>query len=292
MSDFDGHYPDSPPKVPPKTENFTGTGNRLGNGGGDDDDDDDGRKPNEWKLVDDGRGGIARKKEDYEEDEGLPETGKKSPSLPFVETSEEHLGPSAVPPGPTITDLWGLWEAIPRPSGSAVDLAFASPPPRRLSWAAQPVQFCMSPTPQTPNGTDIPVSQFATAPPKAAPRSILHQPKRGHSGAASSNSLGPGTVLGTPSQRATIFTESRATKKGRDSEEEIPAHSAGIITKEKKKPIVLVEEPDGTTQNSNSLSMVKRTPASGPDEPGGGGDPSEDKGGRAKEEKDDSKEPP
>ena len=60
-------------------------------------------------------------------------------------------------------------------------------------------------------------------------------------------------MLGGPPQRATIFTDSRATKKERDSEEEIPAQSAGIITREKIRP----------------LSGVKRAPASGPDEPGG-----------------------
>ena len=99
-------------------------------------------------------------------------------------------------------------------------------------------------------------------------------------------------MLGTPPQRASISAESRATKKGRDSEEEVSADSAGIITKEKKKPIVPVEEPEGTTRKSRTSSRVKRTPASGPDEPGGGGDPPEDKDGEAKEEKDDSKEPP
>ena len=124
----------SPPRrSPPKTEKFTGAGNRLGGGGKYDGDDDDGNNPNEWRVADDGRDGNAKKKEDDEgeKDDDLPDTEDASPSLPLVDTTGTDVpGPAVAPFGPTVTNLLGPRGLPGMPSGVAVDLAYASPPPR------------------------------------------------------------------------------------------------------------------------------------------------------------------
>ena len=215
-------------------------------------------------------------------DEDLPETENTSPSLPVIDTTGADVpGPVVAPFGPTVTNVLGPGELPELPSGIAVDLANASPPPRKVTWPSEPVQYCLS-----PNGADVPVSLFAAAPPSAASKSILHQPKRGNSGAASSNCPGLSTVFGAPPRRATSFAGSQAVKKRRDSDEEVSTDSVGIITKVKRRTKTPPDEPEGVSPRQDKISSKgKKAPEAGPEKPGGDGDPPENKGGKKEEEK-------
>ncbi len=222
-------------KAPPETERFAGRGERLGRGGKGGDGDDDGNDPEDWKVVDDGRDGNAKKKEDEEEEEmtktppGIANApaGEPTPAgadadaigglnaqLPIASTNgdDDHAdtspatlagtvegetmtgaeapGHTAAPCAPYVNNLLGPGD-LEMPSGIATSLAFASPPQRKVTWKAQPAQFSLS-----PEGRDVPDSLLALSPPNAAPKSIVRQPKRGDSGAASSKCPGLSSVLG------------------------------------------------------------------------------------------------